>query len=450
MLWELTFFPRVTFIKTSPLTTNMKYLSIQEAMKKGKGNVAIRGWVHRERGSNKLKFIVLRDSTNIIQCVLKKDNLENQWENIDHLQVEASLELEGEIKVDERAPTGYELQVNKLNIVGTSDNYPIGKDQNPEFLLDNRHLWLRSRKMIASMKIRSTLLLAFHEFMHKKGFIEIHAPSMSSATSEGGSDTFEVKYFDQKAYLTQSWQFYAENFINAVEKAYAIAPSFRAEKSRTPWHVTEFWHFEVEAAWIDLQEDMILAEECVEYAVQKVLKENLVELEIVEADLDKLKKVKAPFKRVTYSEAIETLQKNNHKIKQGDDFKSSEERSLAKYYDNNFVFVTNYPLALLKFYHGEDPELPGTGTNFNLLAPGIGEMVDGSQREPDLNKIIERLKKAKMDLGASDWYLDSRRYGSVPHAGFGLGIERFAAWICGFDTIKDCIPFPRTPTRLNP
>jgi len=180
------------------------------------------------------------------------------------------------------------------------------------------------------------------------------------------------------------------------------------------------------------------------------LKECRHELEIVGADIKKLEKVKKPFKRVTYNEAIKKLQEKGHEIKQGDDFKSAEERSLAKYYGESFVFVTNYPLALLKFYHGEDSEKPGTGTNFNLLAPGIGEMVDGSQREPDLNKIVERLKKAKMDLGASDWYLDSRRYGSVPHAGFGLGIERFAAWICGFETIKDSVPFPRTPTRFNP
>jgi asparaginyl-tRNA synthetase len=427
-----------------------KFVSIQEAIKQGKGQVSIRGWVYRERGSNKLKFITLRDSTNIIQCVLERSNFEDNWSELDGVKIETSMELVGEIKKDERAPTGYEIQVKEYKVIGKSDNFPIGKDLSTEFLADNRHLWLRSRKMVASMKIRSTIFYAFHEYMHKNSFIEIQAPSMSSSTSEGGSDTFEVKYFDQKAYLTQSWQFYAENFISAVEKAYAIAPSFRAEKSRTPWHVTEFWHFEAEAAWMDLQGNMVLAEGCIEYAIQKVLKDNLAELEIVKADIAKLKKVKTPFKRVTYSEAIETLKDKGHEIKQGDDFKSAEERGLAKYYGDIFVFVTNYPLKLLKFYHGEDPENPGTGTNFNLLAPGVGEMVDGSQREPDLNKIVERLKKDKMDLGASDWYLDSRRYGSVPHSGFGLGIERFAAWVCGFDTIKDSIPFPRTPTRLMP
>jgi len=427
-----------------------KFISIQDAIKQGKGKVAVRGWVYRERGSNAMKFIVLRDSSNIIQCVLKKENFEKQWKEIDGLKIESSLELEGEIKEDKRAPTGYEISVSKINIVHVAEDYPINKDLNEELLGDRRHLWLRSRKMTASMKIRSTVLFALHEIAHKLGFTEIHAPSMSGAASEGGSEVFEVKYFDKKAYMTQSWQFYAENFISAVEKAYAIAPSFRAEKSKTPWHVTEFWHFELEGAWMNLKDDMDVAEECIAYVIKKVLEENRTELEILGADIKKLENVKKPFKRITYEEAIETLIKNGHEIKQGDDFKSAEERGLAKYYGDAFVFVTNYPLSLLKFYHGEDPKNPGTGTNFNLLAPGVGEMVDGSQREPDLKKIITRLKKAKMDLGASDWYLDSRRYGSVPHAGFGLGVERFAAWICGFDTIKDSIPFPRTPTRFTP
>jgi len=428
----------------------MKFISISEAMKKGKGNVAVRGWIYRERGSNKFKFIVLRDGTDIIQCVLKREKFEMQWKEIDSLLVESSIEIEGEIKKDSRAPTGFEIEVDKISIVAFAEDFPINKDLNEELLGDRRHLWLRSRKMTATLKVRSTIMFALHECIRKLGFVEVEAPSLSNATSEGGSETFEVNYFGKKAYLTQSWQFYAENIINAVEKAYAMAPSFRAEKSKTPWHVTEFWHFEVESAWMNLEDDMNVAEQCVEYAIKKVLKDNLKELEILGADIGFLKKVKAPFKRIMYKEAIETLKKKGHKIKYGDDFGSAEERGLAKYYGDNFVFVTNYPLELLKFYHGEDLKNPGTGTNFNLLAPGVGEMVDGSQREPDLNKIIERLKKAKIDLGVSNWYLDSRRYGAVPHAGFGLGVERFVAWVCGLDTIRDAIPFPRTPTRFSP
>jgi asparaginyl-tRNA synthetase len=428
----------------------MKFISISEAIKRGKGKVAVRGWIYRERGSNEFKFIVLRDSTDILQCVLKRDKFKKQWKDIDALQIEASLEIEGIIKRDKRAATGYEISVDKINIIGTSNEFPIQKDLNEELLGDRRHLWLRSRKMTASLKIRSTVLFAFHEYMRKNGFTEVEAPSLTGATSEGGSETFEVKYFDRKAYLTQSWQFYAENIINAVEKAYTIAPNFRAEKSRTPWHLTEFWHFEVEGAWFNLQDDMKVAEECILYALDKVLKENKKELEILDVDLSRFKKIKAPFKRMTYKDAIKKLKEKGHKIKYGDDFGADDERGLAKYYGDSFVFVTNFPLQLLKFYHGEDPKNPGTGTNFNLLAPRVGELVDGSQREPDLKKIVERLKKAKIDLGASDWYLDSRRYGSVPHAGFGLGVERFVGWICGFNTIKDAIPFPRTMTRINP
>lgn len=428
----------------------MSFISIKEAIKKGKGKVAIRGWVYRERGSNKFKFLVLRDSTNIIQVILKHDKFEKEWDKIDKIQIEASVEIEGVIKEDKRAPSGYEIDADKINVVGESNKFPINKDLNEELLGDRRHLWLRSRKMTSAMKIRSTVMFAMHEYMHKKGFTEIEAPSLSGAASEGGSEVFQVNYFGKKAYLTQSWQFYAENFIYSVGKAYSMAPSFRAEKSKTPWHVTEFWHFEVEGAWMDLKDDMEVAEGCITYAIEKVLKENLEELKEVGADIERLKKVKAPFKRVTYEEAIKKLNENGHNLKYGDDFGSAEERGLAKYYGDQFVFVTNYPIKLLKFYHGEDPKKPGTGTNFNLLAPGVGEMVDGSQREPDLKKIIERLKKAKIDLGVSDWYLDSRRYGSVPHSGFGLGLERFVAWICSFDTIKDAIPFPRTPTRIYP
>ena len=293
----------------------MKFLSISEAIKKGSGKVAVRGWVHRERGSNKFKFIVLRDSSDIIQCVLKYDKFEKQWKDIDKLLVESSVEIEGMIKKDKRAPTGYEIEASKINIVGFAEDFPINKDLNEELLGDRRHLWLRSRKMTASMKIRSTVLFALHEYMHTLNFTEIHAPSMSGAASEGGSEVFEVGYFGKKAYMTQSWQFYAENFINAVEKAYAIAPSFRAEKSKTPWHVTEFWHFELEGAWMNLKDDMDIAEKCLVYVVEKILKECKKELEIVGADISKLKKVKSPFKRITYKEAIKKLQEKGHKIK---------------------------------------------------------------------------------------------------------------------------------------
>jgi asparaginyl-tRNA synthetase len=428
----------------------MKFISISQAIKKGRGKVAVRGWVYRERGSNKFKFIILRDNSDIIQCVLARERFEKQWEKIDSVQIEASVEIEGVIKREKRAITGYEIKVEKFKLVGESNEFPIQKDLNEELLGDRRHLWLRSKKMVAILKIRSTLLFALHEYLRKKEFIEVEAPSFSGATSEGGSETFEVKYFGKKAFLSQSWQFYAENIISAVEKAYAIAPSYRAEKSKTPRHLTEFWHCEVEAAWMNMNDMIKIGEEAVMAVIQKVIKENKKELQILEVDIKRLKKIKAPFPRITYAQAIKKLQTTKHKMRYGEDFGANEERDLAKYYGGNFLIVTNYPLEILKFYHGEDAKNPGTGMNFNILAPNIGEVIDGSQREPNLKKIKERLKKAKMDLGASDWYLDSRRYGSVPHAGFGLGTERFVQWICGLDNIKDAIPFPRTPTRISP
>ena len=244
-------------------------------------------------------------------------------------------------------------------------------------------------------------------------------------------------------------QFYAENLVSAFEKVYAMAPSFRAEKSKTSRHLTEFWHFEVEAAWADMEEIITVAEGCVQNVIKNVLIKNKKELETLKLNKNRLEKIEIPFPRITYRKAIEKLSEEGYNIKYGDDFGAKEEKRLAEYF-NNFVIVTNYPLEILKFYHGEDPKNPGLGLNFNILAPGIGEVIDGSQREPDLNKIIERLKKAKINLGKSDWYLDSRRYGSVPHAGFGLGVERLVQWICNLDNIKNAIPFPRTMTRLTP
>jgi len=425
----------------------MKFISIEQAIKEKKGKVNIRGWIYRIRKLKDKVFIVLRDSSEIVQCIIKDPKL---IKIADPLLIESSLEIQGKIYAEKRAPTKYEVEVTNLKIIHSAENFPIGKDQSQEFLLDIRHLSLRKRNLTASLKIRSTVMGALHEYLRKNKFVEVEAPSFSGATSEGGSNTFKVDYFGKKVYLTQSWQFYAENLIYAFEKAYAIAPSFRAEKSKTTRHLTEFWHCEVEAAWANLDDMIKLSEECILYVINKVLKENKKELKILEVDLTHLKKVKSPFPRITYKKAIERLQKAGHKIKYGDDLGAKEEKDLAKYYNKEFVVVTNYPLEILKFYHGEDLKNTGTGMNFNLLASKIGELVDGSEREPDLDKIIKRLKKAKIGLGDSEWYLDSRKYGSVPHSGFGLGTERLTQWICDLDTIKDAIPFPRTMLRTKP
>ncbi|MCS7134346.1 MAG: asparagine--tRNA ligase [Candidatus Pacearchaeota archaeon] len=424
-----------------------EFMSIQEALEKKEGNVSIRGWVYRVRKHKEKIFIVVRDSTDIIQAIVTKEN-PSLFEKAKKLTIESSLMLAGKLRKEQRAPNGYEIEVASLEIVGLAEPFPITKDLSEEFLLDVRHLALRSRRLVSSLKIRSTVLFALHECLHKKGFVQVDAPIITPITSEGGAETFKVDYFKKKAFLTQSWQFYGETLVSSFEKVYTIAPSFRAEKSRTPRHLTEFWHCEVEQAWASMEDMINVAQDCIMYSIKKVLENNQKELSVLGVEEEYLKKIKAPFPRITYEEAIRLLRKK-YEIEYGQDFGAKEEKEIAKQFDN-FVVITNYPLSILKFYHGEDPKMPGTGMNFNIFAPEVGEIVDGSAREPDLKKIKERLKKAKIKLKKAEWYLDSRRYGSVPHAGFGLGVERLVQWICKLDNIRDAIAFPRTLTRLEP
>ncbi len=434
-----------------------KYISIKEAMKKGKGKVAVRGWVYRERGSNKFKFIVLRDSTNIIQCVLKRENFDDEtWAKVDKLLVESSVELEGEINEDKRAPTGYEIQVSKVNVVHIAEDFPINKDLNEELLGDRRHLWLRSRKMTAILKIRSTILQAMREHWLKKGFVEFHSPEILGASCEGGSTLFEVDYYGKPAYLSQTWQLHAEPAIFALEKIFTIQPAFRAEKSKTSRHLSELWMAEMEVAWSNfemLQDD---AEELTKHIVKKVLELNKSELEILERDVKKLEPVlKKKFPRMSYTEALKILKDKKMNIKWGKDLRTLEEDKLSEMYETP-ILVTNYPKEVKAFYMKEAPdsEQPKEGKvvlGFDMIGPeGYGELIGGSQREEDIEKIKDNLKKQGEDLKNYDFYLDTRRYGSVPHGGYGMGVERIISWICGLDNIKDAIPFPRSITRLNP
>jgi len=431
----------------------MKYSSIKEAMEQGNGQISIRGWVHRERGSNKLKFLVLRDSTNIIQCVLKKEDFEKQWNEIDKLQIEASVELTGEIKKDERAPTGYEVQVKKINIVGISENYPINKDQSIEFLADNRHLWLRSRRMTAILKIRSTVFGAIDEFFKKEGFYEYHSPIFQAVQCEGGSELFRVDYFGRKdVFLAQTWQLYAEPAIFALEKIYTISPSFRAEKSKTSRHLTEYWHAEMEVAWATFEDIQDYGERLIKHVVKTVLDKNKPELQLLERDISKLEPtVNKPFVRMTYTQALKVLkEKFNMNIEWGKDLRTIEEEKLTELYDVPII-CTYYPKKVKAFYMTEDSKNPEVVQGCDFLAPeGNGEIVGGSHREHDLEKIKSRLKEQGEDPAQYEFYLDTRRYGSVPHGGFGLGVERLIRWICGLDTIKDAIPFPRTIERYKP
>lgn len=429
------------------------YISIQEAIKQSKGTVSIRGWIHRERGSNKLKFIVLRDATNILQCVLDRTKFERQWDDIDKLQIEASLELTGEIKEDKRAPTGYELVAEKVTIVGKSDNFPIAKDQSIEYLADNRHLWLRSRKMTAILKIRSTVFGAIDEYFKSEGFYEYHSPIFQAVQCEGGSELFSVNYFDKKdVFLAQTWQLYAEPAIFALEKIYTIAPSFRAEKSKTSRHLTEYWHAEMEVAWAEFKDIQDYGEKLLKHIVKKVLETNKAELEILGRDIKKLEPtLQKPFVRMTYTQALKILkEKCQMDVEWGKDLRTIEEEKLTQLYDVPII-CTHYPKKVKAFYMTEDPNDPRVVQGCDFLAPeGCGEIVGGSHREHDLEKIKQRLVEQGEDPSQYEFYLDTRRYGSVPHGGFGLGVERVIKWICGLDSIKDAIPFPRTIERYKP
>ena len=435
----------------------MDFISIKEAIKKGKGIVSLRGWVYRERGSNQLKFIVLRDYSDIIQCVIDKDKIsKKEWEDADKLLIESSVEIEGEIKEDKRAPTGYEVKVSKLKVVNFAEKYPITKDQSIEFLADNRHLWLRSRKMTAILKIRSTVFGAIHEYFRSKGFYEYQSPIFQSVQCEGGSTLFQVPYFGNKGvFLAQTWQLYAEPAIFSLEKIYTISPAFRAEKSKTSRHLTELWMCEMESAWANFDDIINYGEELIKHVVKKVLEDNKEELDILERDVKKLEPVlNKKFPRITYDDALKLLkEKFKINIEWGKDLRTIEEDKLSELFDTP-VAITRYPKKVKAFYMKEPSDSNSKKPVVNgvdFIAPEhYGEIIGGSERESDIEKIKKRLKEEGEKIEEYEFYLDTRKYGSVPHGGFGLGVERIISWICGLDNIKDAIPFPRTMIRWKP
>ena len=426
----------------------VEYKKIDELTKlKGK-DVSIRGWVHRKREMKDKVFLVIRDSTGIVQAVVKEGS--KAWEQAGKITIESSLTLKGKVKEDKRAPTGVEIEADSLEIVGLAERFPIGRDLSEEFLLDVRHLWLRSRKMTAVMKIRSVVFGAIHEFFRKQSYHEIQAPILTPSACEGATDLFEVPYFGKKTYLTQSWQLYAEQFIQFLEKAYTITPAFRAEKSSTNRHLNEYWTTEMEEAWVDMEKGIEIGEGLISYICGEVAKKCEAELKVLERDVSELKKVKAPFPRMTYTEGIKLLEKDGMKIKWGKDLRTIEERTLASKYKKPLI-VTHYPTKVKAFYMKLDPKDPKQVLAFDFLLPGSGdEVIGGSEREVDIKSIEKRLKAAGEDLDSYGWYMDCRRFGAVPHTGFGMGIERLIKWICGLETIRDAIPFPRTMTRFKP
>ena len=424
-------------------------LSIAEAMKKGSGIVKLRGWCYRERGSNKVRFIVLRDHTNIIQCVVSPQS--KAWTPSQDVSIETSLTLSGTIREDKRAPTGYEVQVDELEIIGPSDTFPITKDQSPEFLLDMRHLWIRSRKLSSVMKVKNTVLQAFRTFYLQQGFYEMPPPILQPNQCEGGSTLFEVKYYKDKTYLSQSWQLYAEAAIFSLEKLFCISPCFRAEKSKTSRHLSEFLMAEMEQAWIELPQLLDSMEQCLAFIVKEVVTKNSAELEMLGQDVDKLRKIVPPFPRMKYADVLKLLkEKEGMDIPFGKDLRTVEEDKLMNHFDKP-VIVTHYPKEAMAFYKPKDPEDPRAALCVDVIAPeGYGEICGGSQRDTSAESLLTALKEEGEDPQNYDWYLDLRRYGSVPHAGYGLGVERVVAWLCKLDNIKDATPFPRTMLRWKP
>jgi len=413
--------------------------------------VKLKGWVYRKRVVGGKVFIVLRDSSGIIQCVIDRGNVDSKtWINAEKITRESSCIVEGVVRKEPRAPTGYEIHVFKLKIVGLSDWFPIRGGEGVDYLLDNRHLWLRSRKLQAIMKIKHTVLQAGREYFNKNGWWEVTPPIITGSACESGATQFEINYYGQKAYLSQSAQLYLESLIYVLDKVWSLTPSFRAEKSRTRRHLAEYWHLEAEAAWYGMEDMVKVTEELVSYIVRKVLDERIEELEFLKRNVEFLENAKPPYPRIRYDDAIEILQKKGIDVKWGDDLGADEERILTQEFDKPF-FITHFPRQIKAFYMKLDPEDPRFVLGFDLLAPeGYGEIVGGSVREDDYNTLLKRISEFGLNPEEYKWYLDLRKYGSVPHSGFGLGVERTVMWVAGLDHIRDAIPFPRFRERLRP
>src|ERR671924_1477372 len=418
--------------------------------------VTIRGWVYRLRKQKENAFVLVRDDRGgVIQCVFPVDRAAS-------LTIESSVEVTGTVSQDPRAPEGgYEIRGKQLKVYNAAGaDYPIGEYQSDELLLDKRHLALRTRRMVAMAKIRATVLDYGRRWFVENDWMEVTAPTIVKGAVEGGSTLFKLKYFDEEAYLSQSAQLYLEAMIFSLGPVWSLTPSFRAERSRTVRHLAEFSHLEAEAPWVTLEDILKVQEQLISYVIQNTIKKRGEELAYLKRDIIELKKVEPPFERLSYEKAIEILNSRGFMITQedgskrqmqfGDDLNIDSERELTKNRSRP-IFVVGYPLAIKPFYVKEDPEHRGSGLAADMLAPrGFGEITSGGLREDNIVSITERIKKEGLDPSAYDWYLDLRKYGSVPHGGFGLGIERLMRWIINAEDIKDTVPFPRTISRIRP
>jgi asparaginyl-tRNA synthetase len=414
--------------------------------------VTLRGWVYNKRSSGKLQFILLRDGTGIIQCVAFKGNFPaEQFEALDKLTQESSLEVCGTVRKDARSPGGYELDITEFQIIQLAENYPITpKEHGTAFLMENRHLWLRSSRQHAILKIRHEVIKACRDYFDDSGFTLVDTPIFTPNACEGTTTLFETEYFDQKAYLTQSGQLYNEATAAAFGKVYCFGPTFRAEKSKTRRHLMEFWMVEPEVAYATLEDTMELAEGLICFILERVLSRRKNQLEVLERNLAALEAVSRPFPRLSYDEAVKKMQAAGSGIQWGGDFGGGDETLLSEQYSSP-VMVHRYPSDVKAFYMQPDPARPEVAMCVDVLAPeGYGEIIGGGARVHDYDLLMRRIKEHNLSVEPFQWYLDLRRYGSVPHAGFGMGIERVVAWICNLTHLRETIAFPRTLYRIYP
>ena len=431
---------------------DIKRIYIDEAKDHIGEEVELRGWLYNKRSSGKIHFIILRDGSGFMQCVVVKSAVSDKvFELYDELTLESSMIVRGKVREDARAPGGYELDVSTMELVHKAVDYPITKKEHGiGFLLPIRHLWLRSRKQWALMRIRAELESAIEDFFNNRGFVRIDAPILTPASVEGTTTLFETDYFGEKAYLSQSGQLYMEAACIAHGRVYCFGPTFRAEKSKTRRHLMEFWMVEPEIAWAVLDDIMKLAEDFVSYLVERVLERRKEELKYLERDLGPLESVKPPFPRISYTEAVEILKEKGMQFEWGEDFGGDEETVISNSFDRP-VIVHRYPARIKAFYMKRDPENQELALGMDMPAPeGYGEIIGGGQREEDLFALEKRLQEFNLPRESYEWYLDLRRYGSVPHSGFGLGLERTIAWIAGIPHVREAIPFPRLLEKIYP
>jgi asparaginyl-tRNA synthetase len=425
---------------------------VQDLKQKGGETVLIRGWVDQLRSSGKILFLIVRDGTGRVQCVVSKNDVgEELFERAKSLTQESSVSVTGKARLDERAPGGVEIQTTSLEIHQVASEYPITpKEHGDAFLLDHRHLWIRSSRQHAVLRVRAEIIRAIQEFFDTRGFLRVDSPILTGNACEGTSTLFETDYFGERAYLTQSGQLYAEAAAMAFGKVYCFGPTFRAEKSKTRRHLTEFWMIEPEVAYLQLPGLLELAEEFVTHLVQSALKNRAEELAVLGRDTSKLESVKPPFPRIRYDDAIKIVRQKGSQLESGSDFGAPEETLLSEEFDRP-VMVTHYPRQVKAFYMARDSEDPDRVLCVDMLASeGYGEILGGSEREANIDHLLERMDEEKIPRKDMEWYLDLRRFGSVPHAGFGLGLERTVTWICGIKHLRETIPFPRMIHRLYP